>query len=205
MAAKKIHYLSGIIISIFVALHLFNHLYSIFGAHKHIEIMNKLRPFYRNIFSETILLVAVLVQIISGIILFKKNRKTASSNFEKLHVWSGLYLAIFLVIHLAAIFAGRFFLKLDTNFYFGVAGLNSFPGNLFFVPYYALAIVSFFGHIASIHHKKMKRSILGLTVSRQATVIILLGILLTGAIFYGLTNHFKGVTIPDEYKILIGK
>ena len=132
---KRLHYLSGITITVFVCLHLFNHVFSIFGAGKHIEIMNSFRLFYRNILVESILLSAVIVQIFSGLKLFTIKRKTATSNFEILHIWTGLYLAIFFVIHLGAVLGGRIFLQLDTNFYFGVAGLNSFPFNLFFVPY----------------------------------------------------------------------
>jgi len=205
MSIKRIHYISGLTISIFIGLHLFNHVCSIFGADKHIEIMNSLRLFYRNIFVETILLLAVLVQIISGLKLFKNNRKTTISNFDKLHIWTGLYLAIFFVIHLSAVLVGRFFLHLDTNFYFGVAGLNSFPINLFFIPYYATAIISFFGHIACIHNKKMKINIFGLTPNKQSKTVLIFGICLTILIFYGLTNHFEGVKIPIEYNILIGK
>ncbi|WP_245563805.1 hypothetical protein [Spirosoma luteum] len=167
--------------------------------------MNLLRVFYRNIFIETILLSAVVLQIFSGVVLFKTNRKTAILNFDKLHIWTGLYLAIFFIIHLTAVLSGRFFLHLDTNFYFGVAGLNSFPFNLFFVPYYGLAITSFFGHIACIHNKKMKKYFFGLSPSRQSKVIFLFGVCFTILIFYGLTNHFKGVQIPVEYNTLIGK
>jgi hypothetical protein len=121
MTIKKIHYISGLTIALFVGLHLFNHICSIFGGDKHIEIMNVLRHFYRNFFVETILLLAVLVQLISGLKLFRTNIKIAKTNFEKLHIWTGLYLAIFFVIHLSAILGGRLFLHLDTNFYFGVA------------------------------------------------------------------------------------
>ena len=202
---KNIHYISGLAITIFVGLHLFNHTWSVLGADRHIEMMTTLRLCYRNIFVETILLLAVFVQIVSGLNLFKTNRKRSISNFEKLHVWSGLYLAIFFVIHLSAVLIGRFFLRLDTNFYFGVAGLNSFPFNLFFIPYYGLAILSFFGHIASIHNKKMKQTILGLTPKKQSFAILVLGFILTIVIFCGLTNNFNGVTIPEEYNILIGK
>lgn len=205
MTMKKLHFVSGLTITIFIGLHLFNHVCSIFGADKHIEIMNSLRLFYRNIFVETILLSAVLVQIFSGLKLFKTNRKIATSNFDKLHIWTGLYLAIFFVIHLSAVLGGRFFLHLDTNFYFGVAGLNSFPFNLFFIPYYALAIISFFGHVACIHNKKMKHDIFSLTPDVQSKGILLFGICLTIVIFYGLTNHFEGVKIPMEYNVLIGK
>lgn len=205
MTLKKIHYVSGLTITVFVGLHLFNHIWSILGADKHIQMMNALRLFYRNIFVETILLSAVLVQIISGLRLFKTNRKIVTANFEKLHIWTGLYLAIFFIIHLSAVLGGRLFLHLDTNFYFGVAGLNSFPFNLFFIPYYGLAILSFFGHIASIHSRKMQQTIFGLTPNRQSTAILILGFFFTIVIFYGLTNHFNGVIIPKEYNILIGK
>jgi hypothetical protein len=202
---RRVHFISGLVITIFVGLHLFNHVSSIYGADKHIEIMNLLRHIYRNIFAEAILLLAILVQIISGIKLFKANRKKMTSQFDKLHIWTGLYLAIFLVFHLSAVLGGRYFLHLDTNFYFGVAGLNSFPFNLFFIPYYGLAIFSFFGHIASVHNKKMKSNVLNLTPKHQAKAILLFGLILIPIIFYGLTNYFHGVQIPEEYNILIGK
>ena len=205
MTIKKIHFISGLTITIFIVLHLFNHVCSIFGAEKHIEVMNTLRVFYRNDFIESLLLLFVFLQVTSGIKLVIQNRSSAGSFFEKLHIWSGLYLAIFLVIHLSAVLTGRFLLQLDTNFFFGVAGLNTFPFNMFFIPYYGLAILSFFGHIASIHSKKMKHSILGLTAMGQSKAILIFGICLTIIIFYGLTNHFEGVKIPVEYNILIGK
>ncbi|MDA6071926.1 hypothetical protein NJT12_20085 [Flavobacterium sp. AC] len=168
-------------------------------------MMNTLRIYYRNICVETVLLLAVALQIISGLKLFKTNKKLAISKFEKLQICTGLYLSIFFIIHLSAVLSGRFFLKLDTNFYFGVAGLNSFPFNLFFIRYYGLAILSFFGHIASIHNKKMERTILGLSPKRHSIAILLFGLIMTIIIFYGLTNHFDGVTIPKEYGVLIGK
>ena len=202
---RKIHYLSGVIITIFAGLHLVNHVCSIFGADTHIEVMDSLRLFYRNIFIETILLCAVAVQIVSGLRLIRANRKTATSTFDNLHLWTGFYLAIFFVIHVSAVLAGRFLLNLDTNFYFGVAGLNTFPFNLFFIPYYSLAIISFFGHVASIHSKKMKRSFFGLTPAEQSKTILLVGVVLTILTLFGLTNQFQGVNIPAEYKVLVGK
>lgn len=205
MTTKKIHFISGLILTAFVGLHLYNHTMSIFGADRHIEIMHTLRLFYRTVFVETLLLISVLVQIVSGLSLFKKSRKTAGTHFEKLHIWSGLYLAGFFMIHVSAILVGRLLLKLDTNFYFGVAGLNAFPFNVFFIPYYGLAILSFFGHIASIHHKKMKHTILGLSPNKQAIAILVFALVFTMVVFYGLTNKYTGVAIPEEYKVLIGK
>jgi hypothetical protein len=167
--------------------------------------MNDLRVVYRNIIAETILLLAVVIQIISGIKLFLKKRKNVIDFFEKLQIWTGLYLAFFLLIHLSAVFSGRLILNLDTNFYFGVAGLNTFPFNLFFIPYYGLAIISFFGHISAVHSKKMKNKILRIEPNKQSYIILIIGIILTLVILYGLTNGFNGVEIPKEYDIMTGK
>ena len=202
---KRLHYFSGITITMFISFHLLNHSFSIFGADKHIEVMNYLRIFYRNTFAEIILLSAVLIQIASGIKLFINKRKIATTFFDKLQIWTGLYLAVFLAIHLTAIFSGRILLQLDTNFYFGVAGLNTFPYSLFFAPYYGLAIVSFFGHLAAVHNSKMNRTIFGMTPKNQAFAILAFGLISTLVIFYGLTNHFNGVKIPGEYNALIGR
>ena len=202
---RQIHYFSGIIISIFVGFHLFNHFYSIFGTNAHIQLMNDFRIVYRNVIVETTLLIAVAIQIITGTKLFIKKRKTVFGFFEKLQIWTGLYLAFFLIFHVGVILFGRYYLKLDTNFYFGVAGLNTFPYDLFFIPYYGLAIISFFGHIAAVHSKKMKSKIFEVEPAKQSYAILFFGIILTVVIFYGLTNGFSGIEIPKEYDVLIGK
>lgn len=202
---RKLHYFSGLVLTVFIGAHLFNHAWSLSGAQEHIAMMTFLRQFYRNIPAEILLLAAVLVQIVSGFSLFKRSRKTAQGFFEKLHLYSGLYLAVFLIFHLSAVFGGRFFLHLDTNFYFGVAGLNTFPFNLFFVPYYGFAVISFFGHIAAIHHKKMKSAVAGISPTTQARAIFITGILFTCLLLFGLTNRFAGVQIPPEYRVLTGE
>jgi hypothetical protein len=177
----------------------------IFGQEMHIHVMDKLRILYRNRFAESILLASVLVQIVSGFKLFLDTRKRKQKFFAKLQIWSGLYMAIFLIIHVGAVLSGRYILQLDTNFYFGVAGLNTFPILLFFLPYYSLAIMAFFGHIASIHAIKMKKEVMGISVVKQSRLILILGILITTIIIYSLTNGFAGVEIPENYNVLIGQ
>lgn len=205
MKTRQVHFISGILLTLFIAVHLFNHFTSLVGIERHIEVMRSLRTIYRNPLIETVLLITVGVQISSGISLFRKTQSRNQSFFQKLHILTGLYLAFFLIIHVSAVLAGRIYLKLDTNFYFGAAGINSFPVNLFFIPYYALAVISFFGHIASIHSKKMKFSIGILTPEHQAQIILITGIFLTSLLFCGLTNQFKGILLPEPYQILIGK
>lgn len=205
MNSKSIHYVSGLSMIIFIIIHLFNHLMSIYGAEVHIFWMNKLRLIYRHPVVESLLILSVIVQIISGIKLVRTNWKVSLPFAEKLQMYSGIYLAFFLMIHVSAVFAGRYFLSLDTNFYFGVAGLNSFPVNLFFIPYYSLAILSFFIHTATIHSKKMKFKLLGLNPQNQALLILIFGFVLLISIIYGLTNQFRGVEIPEAYHILTGR
>lgn len=204
MKTRQVHFFSGIALALFIGIHLFNHFISIFGIDRHIELMDSLRKIYRHPVIEIILLIVVVVQILSGLQLFRRKDSRKAAFFDKLHLYSGLYLAIFLVIHVSAVLVGRFYLKLDTNFYFGAAGINSFPVNLFFIPYYALAILSFFGHLAAIHSKKMNQPISGLSPVQQAWAILILGAVLTLLIFYGLTNQFSGIEIPGEYRILTG-
>lgn len=203
MLIRRVHYFSGITIALFIMLHLANHTVSLTGIEKHIEVMTALRKIYRNVFAEIVLLSAVGVQIFSGIQLYRSRYKIAKGFYEKLQLWSGLYLAIFFVIHLSAVMVGRFILKLDTNFYFGAAGLNHFPFNLFFIPYYSLAIFSFFGHIAAIHYRKMKSK--NKDASAQSAMILGLGLIIIFLLIYGLTNGFHGINIPDEYGILVGE
>lgn len=201
---KRLHYFSGIIITLFVGLHLFNHLMAMNGINVHIEWMNKFRPIYRNPLVEVIILIAVIVQVYSGIklIFIRKKQDVLNSLNEKWHNWSGLYLALFLIMHISAVFVGRTFLKLDTNFYFGAAGLNEFPANLFFIPYYSLAIVAFFIHIACVHSKKMKFSIFGISPAVQATLLVIIGFVVMAVILFAATNGFSGHEIPEEYKLL---
>lgn len=205
MNTKKIHFLSGLTLTVFIGVHLFNHFMSIFGEEAHIEWMNTLRMVYRNIFIELIILVAVGFQIFTGIKLYLSKRKVKGHFFHQLQIWTGLYLAFFLVIHVGAVLGGRLILNLDTNFYFGVAGLNSFPFYLFFIPYYGLAILAFFGHLSAIHHQKMKNKILGMTVDQQARFILAKGVFVMIIILYGLTGGFMGIEIPEAYQVLIGK
>ena len=204
MQGKRLHYFSGLFLTLFIGLHLINHLSSLWGAAAHIEFMNWVRPLYRNLVVESVLMIAVLVQIVSGGQLFFRKRKQSGAFFDKLQLWSGAYLAFFLLIHVSAVMTGRYILELDTNFYFGVAGLNRFPFNLFFIPYYCLAVVSFFAHVASIHAQKMRRTWMGLSVTRQSQIILMIGGLLSLILMYGLTNHFQGVEIPTGYEVMVG-
>jgi len=66
--------------------------------------MATLRVLYRNLLAESVLLFAIVVQIYSGLNMFGAKRQTAKTFFEKLSLITGLYPAMFFVIHLGAVY-----------------------------------------------------------------------------------------------------
>jgi hypothetical protein len=198
----RIHYYSGLILASFISLHIFNHLVAIEGLQQHIDMMKRLRLVYRNSIAETLLLLAVSIQIYSGIRLYMGVKKrSAFDGFTKLQIYSGLYLSFFFVVHVAAVMIGRYVQHLDTNVYYGIAGLNTFPYYFFFLPYYTLAIIAFFTHIAAIHSKKMRSHVFGINPGKQSVIIIAIGIVFATIIIYTFTNGFKGFDIPESYQL----
>jgi hypothetical protein len=198
---KKLHYCSAFILSIFIAVHLMNHIGSLWGAETHVQMMAALRPFYRHPTSESVLFFCLSVQLISGFNLLRYGLSKKADIFERLQRYSGLYIAFFLLIHISAVLVGRHFLQLDTNFYFGVAGINTFPYALFFIPYYFFAVNAIFIHLGAAHYRKTTFN--GISPQLQFYLILTVGFLTSCFLFYGFTDQFKGVVVPKEYlKIL---
>lgn len=190
---KKIHYISGLILSVFIFFHLGNQLLSLFGPSVHREWMNQFRKVYRQPVFEFILLSAVFFQVITGIkLLFNRRKKTGA---EKAQLYSGLYLSVFLVVHVGAVMFGRQ-IQLDTNFYFAAAGMNLSPAIFVFIPYYFLAVTAITVHVASLHYLKTKSK----TVSYGIAII---GILAAALIILGYTNSFEWRVMPAEYQHFI--
>lgn len=156
------------LLAVFVGVHLTNHLTVLISPATHIAFMKVARLVYRNPIVESVLLTAVFLQIITGLRLVGSIWRIPKGDWGRLYVVSGLYLAFFLLIHVSAVLLGRYIFHLDTNLYFGAAGLNQFPLLLFFVPYYSLAILAFFAHMAVIHQKKMRRSVSIISVDNKA-------------------------------------
>lgn len=197
---RRLHRFTAMFLALFIALHLMNHLCGVFGVEVHIQLMKGLRNIYRNFVVECLLIFALLVQMITGICQLI-NYRHARSTWGRIQKLSGLYLLFFILIHTSAVMVARYFLKLDTNFYFAAAGINQWPYRLFFLPYYGFAVVSLFAHVAAIHFKKMNRHILGCSVPTQSLIIASTGVLIAVLIILIFTNAFKGFVVPSEYLI----
>jgi hypothetical protein len=195
-SAKKWHYFSGIILSVFIAFHLFNQLASLIGPATHIEIMKFFRKIYRHPLIESILLLSVISQLFTGIkLLFSKTWKTLVM-VEKIQVYSGLYLSFFLIIHVSAVLSGRYIIGLDTNFYYTGVGLNYYPATFFFIPYYFLAVASITLHISAIHYLKTKSLWSSLTIATIGSIVSIL-------IIVGFTDYFHWRIVPLDYQNFI--
>lgn len=194
---KKIHYVSGVTLSFFIAIHLSNHLVALIGGPQmHIEWMDTFRKIYRTPLVETVLLLAVGFQVVTGIrlLLVKREKNLA----QKIQVYSGLYLSFFLILHVAAVISGRYIEHLDTNFYYAGVGLNTFPGVYIFMPYYFLSVVAISLHVASLHYLKTNSKI-------AAQLIGGAGILAAVLIMVGFTNGFQWYAMPVDYLEFIQK
>ena len=185
---KLIHYYTGLTLAVFIGFHLLNHLLILHSEALHIKFMKSARKIYRNRIVESLLLVAVLVQVISGITLVILKWNKVENYFDRIQITSGLYLSFFLLNHLLAVLRGRYKLKMDTNLYYGAGVMNVWPQKLFFIPYYSFAILSFFFHVACVHRIKMEKYA-GLSVAtKQAFLIMGIGMLVTLLVIIKMSN-----------------
>lgn len=196
----RIHRLSAAIIGTYVLFHLFNHLLSLKGTNAHIEFMKEYRDIYRFPILEFLLLFLVAFQITSGSYFIVKRRRHRHGFFEKAQALSGAYLAFFLLIYVLAVLSGRVVFKLDTNFYYAAAGLNITPFQAFFLPYYFLAVVALFTHVACALHWLGRARFTERIRNNVGYVAILLGIVLSAIIVATFMGAFYTVDIPTEYR-----
>ena len=185
---KLIHYYTGLTLSVFIGFHLLNHLLILHSEALHIRFMKSARKIYRTRFVESLLLTAVLLQVISGITLVVMKWNKVENYFDRIQIASGLYLSFFLLNHVMAVLRGRYILKMDTNLYYGAGVMNMWPQKLFFIPYYSFAILSFFFHVACVHRLKMEK-ITGLPVAtKQSFMIMGAGALITFLVIIKMAN-----------------
>lgn len=195
---RKLHRGCAIILGSYIMMHLTNHIVALGGAEQHIALMQTLRKLYRWPPIEILLLTAALVQISTGTSLAWRGRGLRQDWKAKLQLYSGLYLAFFLLVHTSAVLVGRHVLQVDTNFYFAASVVVSYPYKLFYMPYYFLGVASFFTHVGLALYYNLNETWRGRGV---LFAMIALGCL----IGVGLVATFSGalytIELPNEYKL----
>lgn len=195
----KLHRASAFIIGAYVSVHLFNHGLALRSVEAHIQFMESFRHIYRNLFVEILLLACVAFQVSSGIYFIKKRWGQRYGFFERIQALSGGYLAYFLLIHVGAVLFGRAVLKLDTNFYYAAAGMHVSPFQYYFLPYYFLAVVAIFGHIACAVHWLTRDNFSEVTRNYFGYTILVAGIVVSTLIIAAFAGVFYDIKIPQKY------
>ena len=95
------------IVILFLALHLANHLGGLASGATHIAFMNAARQFYRNDIVEPLLVALVVFQIGSGVVLAQRRIRAGSDFFGRLQAMTGVYVAVYFLAHLTAVFGAR--------------------------------------------------------------------------------------------------
>lgn len=170
LTLKKLHHLSGIVIALFLLLHLTNHLFALGGPALHVAVMNLFRYVYGFLPIEILLLVCVFFQAISGAALIFKKGSLKQPLYVIIQIVSGLYLSFFMVYHVRAVMLGRYQWNVETDFYFAAGVANNYPSKLFFIPYYTLSLVCVFAHIACAHYIKRMEKINKMPVDVDKTI-----------------------------------
>lgn len=181
--------------ALFIFLHLLNHTMILFSEQSYIEFMEFARKIYRNPIAESLLVLSIVIQVGTGIQLVWRKKKKQKSVFERLQLYSGLYFVYFLISHTSAIFVGRYYLRVDTNLYFGAAVVNISPALYFFIFHYGLAILAFFTHVGSLHFFRMQKHVSRKHANRQAWVILISGAVLAVLI----VSKLMQVEVPESY------
>lgn len=195
----KLHRVSAGIIGVYVATHLFNHLLAIRSVETHIQFMALLRYVYRNSFVETLLLVSVTFQVVSGLYFIKNRWGQRHGFFDRLQALSGGYLAYFLAVHVGAVLFGRAALDLDTNFYYAAAGMHVSPFQYYFLPYYFLAVVAIFGHISCAIHWLTRDNWNQATRNYVGYTILAMGAVTATLIVAAFAGLFYDINVPQKY------
>ena len=198
----KLHRTSAWVIGVYVAIHLFNHLWALKSVDAHVQFMESFRYVYRNTFVEVLLLACVTFQIVSGVYFIRKRWGQRHGFFDGVQAISGGYLAYFLLVHLGAVLFGRAALKLDTNFYYAAAGMHVPPFQYYFVPYYFLAVVAIFGHIACAVHWLTRDNLSGATRSYFGYTILAVGVVTAALIVTAFAGAFYEINVPQEYRAI---
>lgn len=193
---RRLHLLSALLICLFLTVHIGNHIAGLAGQDVHIAYMAAARSIYRQPFIETILLVLIAWQVVSGVTMALRGWRERSGAVAWLQAGSGLYLAFFLANHVGAVVLGRSYLGLDTDFRFAAAGFHVAPFAWFFAPYYFLGVFALFAHIGCAFYWNLGADRTGRAVlASLAAVGAVLGLLFVAA----MAGLIYPVDIPDAY------
>jgi succinate dehydrogenase/fumarate reductase cytochrome b subunit len=193
------HRISAVVLALFLAAHLLNHVVGLWGVAPHIAFMDAARLLYRSSAFEPLLLAAVLVQAVTGIQQVWAGWGTRRGFWQRMQAISGLYLAFFLANHTFWVLVARLGYGLDSNFYLAATFLTVSPLPILFAPYYAMGVFALFTHLACAVHFRSD----GRTGSRIARALVGSGAVLAVTIVAVFMGAFYEIHLPPAYRTLV--
>jgi len=193
------HRVSAVLLAIFLAVHLLNHVAGLSGVAAHIAFMEGARLVYRSPALEPLLLAAALVQIVSGVEQVRAGWGTRRGFWQRTQAVSGLYLAFFLANHTFWVLVTRLGYGLDSNFYLAATFLTIWPLPILFAPYYAIGVLALCAHLACAAHFRIRSR----TGDRVGQAFIACGAVLAGVIVAVVMGAFYDVHLPPAYRALV--
>lgn len=192
-AWRMAHGIAGAIVLLFVAFHLFNHLFGLAGPHAHAQIMELGRKIYRSSFVEPVLVVALLFQVLGGLRLAWNWSSIGSDNYRIFQVGSGVFLAVFILGHLNAVFVfARTYAGIETGWNFASGdpvGMIKDPWGIRLLPHYSIGVFFIITHLFSgLREVMLAHGASQLKVNKIWLGGALFGVLISLLIMLGITG-----------------
>lgn len=193
------HRVSAVLLAVFLAVHLLNHVAGLWGVAAHLDFMDGARLVYRSPALEPVLLAAALVQIVTGVAQVRAGWGTRRGFWQRTQAASGLYLAFFLANHTFWVLVARLGYGLDSNFHLAATFLTIWPLPILFAPYYALGVFALFAHLACAAHFRIR----GRTGERVGQAFVAGGAVLAVVIVAVFMGAFYDIHLPPAYRALV--
>jgi hypothetical protein len=142
-----------VLVMIFLALHIANHLTFPAGAETYDAVMKMFRHVYRTDILQPLIVALFLFQVGTGLFFVWRETAAPSDRFRTFQIASGVYLAFYVLGHMDSVFiSARTYLGIDTAWGFATgapAGLIKDLWNIRLVPHYWLGVFFVLTHLAA--------------------------------------------------------
>lgn len=131
---------------------------------------------YWNRVFESALVLAIVLQISTGLLLFRNTRLSAKTVFSKLQAYSGLYMACFLSLHATAILPVYRLQGKGLSFFVATGGRSGSlkdPLAVMFFVYYSLAVLAVSTHAGCALRSWLARKRCSLQAANRAACAIM--------------------------------
>lgn len=159
MTVRQAHLRLALFLGLFLVVHFATHFAALGGRESHGAMLATGRALYRQPMVEGLLLVALAAQVMLGMTMVRRMARWPNGGaWRTAQKWSGIVLAVFIVLHTGAALLARWSFGLDTNFYWAAGTLMIAPLKYWFVPYYSAAIIALVTHfLAALHFRRPAR------------------------------------------------